>query len=231
MKKSTLAIIVIVILVIIGIILFGHSSSGPGTSMTSSTTSTTGTTNTTPSVPSSEVTKVSSKVALYQNDELGFSVKYPTAWEKDENSTGVSFVMPVDQSQVSTINKLQADISVASGKCAFPPVTTVQDRSTLTVGNSTLNMISMSNTVSGTVYFNRMYSLQKGDVCYFFSFASIAKSPASKNLTGSNVTQAQNNNKAITTSADAAFTDMVKTFTFVTGPQGKDETQVVPIKK
>jgi len=31
--------------------------------------------------------------------------------------------------------------------------------------------------------------------------------------------------------ADTAFTDMVKTFAFVTGPQGKDETTVVPTKK
>ncbi len=229
MKKTTIAVIIIIVLVVVGIIVFGRGSTPSGT--TPKTTDTGNGQTTTPPVASSEVTKVSSKVSSYQNDELGFSVKYPSAWEKNDNGTGVSFIMPVDQSQVSTINKLQADVSVATGKCAFPPVTTVKDRGTLTVGGSTLNMIAMTNTVTGTEYFNRMYSLQKDDVCYFFSFASIAKSPASKNLTGSNVTQAQNNNKAITATADAAFTDMVKSFAFVSGPAGKDETSVVPTKK
>jgi hypothetical protein len=93
------------------------------------------------------------------------------------------------------------------------------------VGDKTFDMISMSNTVKGINYFNRMYSLQKGDVCYMFSFASITQATSSKNLTGSNATQAQNNNKAITATADAAFTDMVKSFQFVTGPQGVDETK------
>ncbi|MEI7463405.1 MAG: hypothetical protein WCK03_03345, partial [Candidatus Taylorbacteria bacterium] len=68
-------------------------------------------------------------------------------------------------------------------------------------------------------------------VCYIFAFSSIAQSPAVKKLTGSNLTQAQNNNKAIVNTSDATFTDMVKSFIFVTGPQGQDETQVVPIKK
>ena len=139
--------------------------------------------------------------------------------------------MPIDQSQVSTIAKLQADVSVTSGKCAFPPVTTIQDRGTLVVGSKTLNMISMTNTVQGRNYVDRMYSLQNNDVCYVFAFSSIAQSPTVKNLTGSNLTQAQNNNRAMVTTADVAFTDMVKTFMLVTGPQGKDESQVVPMKK
>ena len=58
-----------------------------------------------------------------------------------------------------------------------------------------------------------------------FTFSSITKDPASVGLKGSNITQAQNNNKAIVTSADAAFTEMVKTFAFVVGPQGIDETK------
>jgi hypothetical protein len=89
----------------------------------------------------------------------------------------------------------------------------------------------MSNTVQGRNYFNRMYSLEKAGICYIFAFSSIAQSPTVKNLTGSNLTQAQNNNKAIVNTADLAFTDMVKTFAFVTGPAGKDETTVVPTKK
>ena len=70
-----------------------------------------------------------------------------------------------------------------------------------------------------------MYSLQKGDVCYMFSFASITKALSSGNLTGSNATQAQNNNKAIINTADGAFTAMVKSFAFVTPPAGVDETK------
>lgn len=178
----------------------------------------------------SETTKVSSKTSLYQNAELGFSVSYPSAWEADNTDSGVTFIMPIDKSLVSTVAKLEADISVASGKCAFPPVTTIQDRGTLSVANQTLNMISMSNSVQGRAYFNRMYSLQQPGVCYLFSFSSIALNPTSKGLTGSNATQAQNNNKAIVASADSAFTDMVKSFAFIVGPQGQDETKAAPAK-
>ena len=226
MKKSVITIVVIVILIIIGILVFGKPS-GPnsGTDQNASSTLPAST-----PIPSSETTKVSSKTSLYKNDELGFSVNYPTAWEKAENDTGVSFIMPIDQTQVSTIAKLQVDISVSSSKCSFPPVTTIKDRGTLAVAGQTANMISMTNTVQGRAYFNRMYSLQKGDICYTFAYSSVAQSPSSKNLTGSNLTQAQNNNKAITNTADAAFTDMVKSFAFVTGPAGKDETQASPAK-
>jgi len=231
MKKSTVTIIVIVIIIIVGIIVFGRSGGdstpGPITDVGAPVGSTTPST----SVAVSETVKVSSKVSSYQNDELGFSVKYPNAWEKSETANGVTFIMPIDQSQVSTIAKLQADVSVTSGKCAFPPVTTIQDRGTLVVGSKTLNMISMTNTVQGRNYVDRMYSLQNNDVCYVFAFSSIAQSPTVKNLTGSNLTQAQNNNRAMVTTADVAFTDMVKTFMLVTGPQGKDESQVVPMKK
>ena len=154
----------------------------------------------------------------------------PTVWEKAEADLGVSFIIPIDKAQVSTVAKLQSDINVFSGKCSFPPVTTIKDRGTIKVGDSTLNTISMSNMVQGRNYFNRMYSLQKEGVCYMFSFSSITLDPASKGLTGSNMTQAQNNNKAIVNSTDAAFTDMVKSFAFVTGPQGKDETTVSPAR-
>jgi hypothetical protein len=54
--------------------------------------------------------------------------------------------------------------------------------------------------------------------------------PSSKNLTGSNVTQAQNNNKAIVSTADGDFTAMVKSFAFVSTPAGTDETKASPSK-
>ena len=227
MKKSTITIVVVIVLIIVGILVFGGSKGAK----TPTTEELTATTTPTASVAVSETTKVSSKVSAYENDELGFSVKYPTSWEKSETSNGISFIMPIDQAQVSTVAKLQADIAVSSGKCSFPPVTTVKDRGTMALGADTLNMISMSNTVQGRNYFNRMYSLEKNGVCYIFAFSSITQNPSVKNLTGSNLTQAQNNNKAIINTADGAFVDMVKTFAFVTGPSGKDETQVVPVKK
>jgi uncharacterized protein (UPF0333 family) len=223
MKKLIIGVIVI-ILIVLGVSYFrGSSTNNGGSSRDRNSTST-------EPVKVSETTKVSSQLSEYQNSELGFSVKYPTAWEKAEADLGVTFIIPVDPKQVSTIGKLQADINVFSGKCSFPPVTTIKDRGTLKVGTETMNTISMTNTIQGRGYFNRMYSLQKDNVCYFFTFSSITLDPVSKKLTGSNIIQAQNNNKAIVTSADTAFTDMVKTFAFVVGPQGKDETQASPVK-
>jgi hypothetical protein len=174
----------------------------------------------------SEVVKVSSTLSEYKNAELGFAVKYPSIWENEETNSGVTFILPIDKDQVSTVGTLQAMIQAVSGTCAFPPVTTIKDRGTLKVGEFTLNTIAMSNTVQGRGYYNRMYSLQKGEVCYMFSFASITLSPASKKLIGSNITQAENNNKALIATADTAFTTMVKSFVFVTGPQGIDESKI-----
>ena len=176
-------------------------------------------------LPVSETVKVSGTLSKYQNAELGFAIEYPSTWEKIENSTGVQFIMPIDQSQVSTVAKLQTDVNVISGKCAFPPVTTVAERKSVTVGAQTFNMISMTNTLQGRTYFNRMYSLEKGGICYLFAFSYISLSPESKNLTGSNLTQAQNNNKAILNTNDTAFSAMIKTFAFVAPPKGQDETQ------
>lgn len=174
----------------------------------------------------SETKKISGSISEYQNAELGFSLKYPSDWKQEEANAGVIFIIPVDETQVSTVATLQSAVQVLPGTCAFPPVTTIKERETVKFGDKSFNMISMSNTVQGRVYFNRMYSLQSGSICYMFTFASISANPTAKGLTGSNVTQAQNNNKAITTSADTAFTEMVKSFGFITGPAGVDETKV-----
>lgn len=229
MKKGIIAIVVIVIAIILIIVLRSPSTpNNPVTDLASSTPVAAG--EQTPSAPVSETVKVSSQLSEYHNAELGFAVKYPTAWEKADTNTGVSFIMPIDKDQVSTLAKLQVDINVISGTCAFPPVTTVKDRGTLKVGSETLKTITMSNTVQGRGYFDHMYSLQKGSTCYMFSFSSITLDPASKGLKGSNITQAQNNNKAVVTSSDTAFTDMIKTFKFVAPEKGIDETKA-PIKK
>jgi len=182
-------------------------------------------------IPVSETTKVSGSLSKYQNAELGFSVQYPTSWQKGETPYGVQFIVPIDSTQVSTVNRLEVDVSVNSSKCNFPPVTTVEKRGTLDVGGFIMNTISMSNTVQGRSYYNKMYSLEKGGICYFFTFSYVALSPDSKGLSGSNLTQAQNNNKAIKSTVDDAFTAMVKSLTFIVSPTGQEETSASPIKK
>lgn len=226
MKKSAIIGIVVIIAVIAGIVWMGNKpvQSPAAGSVVSETPGT-------ETAIVTETTKVSDKLSEYQNAELGFSVKYPSMWEKEDANSGVNFIVPIDKGQVSTVASLQATIQVTSS-CTFPPVTSgVKDKGTIKSGDLTFNTISMANTVQGRTYTNRMYSLQKDSICYMFSFAAIALDPAAKKLTGSQATQAQNNNKALVADADAAFTAMVKSFAFVTGPQGKDETQASPVKK
>lgn len=227
MKKGIISLVIIVIVIVLIILLKGSSTTP--TDVTSNQAPIVSPNEQSVSAPVSATTKVSSQTSEYKNAELGFAVKYPTAWEKADGDMSVSFIMPIDKSQVSTVAKLQADVAITS-KCAFPPVTTVKERSTLKVGQLSFNMISMSNTVQGRTYFNRMYSLQQEGICYTFAFSSITLDPASKGLTGSNITQAQNNNKAIVTSGDTAFTDMVKSFALVAPAQGIDETKA-PVKR
>lgn len=222
MKKSTLSIVIILVLVVAGIMWFNRN---PASDVVGGQNPD----GTPPSV--SETTKVSSSLSEYQNAELGFSVKYPSAWQAEDMNAGVQFIVPVGKDQVTTIASLKAVILVSSGTCTFPPIPTgVKDRGTIKVGENTLNTISMANSVQGRNYYNRMYSYQKGEVCYMFSFGSITLSPESKNLTGSNLTQAENNNKAIMETAESAFVEMVKSFKFITGPAGVDETKASPIK-
>jgi len=227
--KKTLTFIVIIVIIIVGIVVYKNSStSAVDQGAIDAANNYNG--STTPSAPVIENTKVSSKTSSYQNAELGFSVKYPTAWEADNTDSGVTFIIPLDKTQVGTVAKLEADITTEPGKCAFPPVTTVQDRGTLTVGASTLNMISITNTVKDLTYFDRIYTLQKGNVCYLFTLSTIVIAPSSKGLTGSSIVQAQNNNKALIASTDSDFKAMVKTFAFIATPAGQDETTIAPKK-
>ena len=233
MKKSSASLIVIGAIIVIAIIVLVSRSSSLSRNTSgqdNQSNSSAGNSSQTVAAPVTENTKVSNKTSQYKNAELGFSVDYPTAWEADSNDSGVTFVIPVDQTQVSTIATLQGIVKVNSGKCAFPPVTSVKDRGTISVGDKTLNTISMSNNVQGRSYFYRMYSLDNGGVCYMFTYSSIALSPSVKGLTGSNLTQAQNNNKAITNTADADIATVVKSFAFVTGPQGQDESTAAPTR-
>jgi hypothetical protein len=88
----------------------------------------------------------------------------------------------------------------------------------------------MSNTVQGRNYFNRMYSLQKDSICYYFTFSSITLSPTNKGYTGADAQRVGARNLTLVDTADSQFKDMVKSFVFVVGPAGKDETTVPPKK-
>lgn len=221
MKKI---IILVIALVIIGAVIWKFSGSS-GTLSTPYGESTT-------TVPTSQTVKLSDKLSEYKNDELGFAVKYPTTWEKTESASNVTFSVPtLDDKIKNTIGNLQSKIDVISGKCAFPPVTTVKERDTLKVGDLSFSMISIANTLQGRNYFNRMYSLQKDSVCYFFTFTSITLSPSSKGFTGADAQKIGARNKTLVDTADAQFKDMVKSFNFVVGPAGQDETTVTPPKK
>ncbi|HEY4478463.1 MAG TPA: hypothetical protein VI775_01330 [Candidatus Paceibacterota bacterium] len=223
MKKS---VIIIVVLIALGLIVWvmGKDKAPviPENVETADTVSTSAT----------ETTKVSSKISEYKNDELGFSVKYPTIWEAGTSDYGISFIIPYDKSDTNTLKRLETRVVYVTGKCAFPPVTTVKDRDTLKSGDLSFNMISMDNSVSGINYFDRMYSLQKdANTCFIFSFSSIYINPANKGFKGSEATQVLNNSKTLIAEADKAFTEMVKSFSFLVGPKGQDEAKIVPIKK
>jgi hypothetical protein len=232
-KGARNIVIAVIVIIVIAVVIWLVGKGGSSTEVTNTPQNpldvVTGTT--TAPLPVSETTKVSGSTSKYENAELGFGVNYPSTWEKGELANGVQFVIPVDTAQVSTVNRLEADITVSSGKCAFPPVTTVESRGTLALQGMTANMITLANNVQGRSYWNRMYSLEKNGVCYFFAFSYVALSPESKGLTGSNLTQAKNNNNAMKVTADAAFTNMVKTLVFVAPPVGQDETKAAPIKK
>ncbi|HEY9583778.1 MAG TPA: hypothetical protein VJI66_02340 [Candidatus Paceibacterota bacterium] len=223
MKKI---IILIIVLAIAGAVVwrFNNKDIKIGGSINPNATST-------ESVPVTQTVVVSNKISEYKNDELGFSVKYPTAWGRGDAPSSVTFLIPTPTNKVkNTIGNLQAKIDVVSGKCSFPPVTTVSERNTMVEGNLTFNMISIANTVQGRSYFNRIYTLQKDSICYYFTFTAVTLSPASKGFVGADIQKVGAENKTLVDTADAQFKDMVKSFKFVVGPAGKDETQVVPKK-
>ncbi len=222
MKKP---IVIVIILIVLGLIVWSFGGDKKVDTDKNNTN-----TDPTVSAPISETTKVSDKLSSYKNEELGFSIKYPSTWDIGASDATVSFVIPSGKS-ANSLKKLESKISIISGKCAFPPVTTIKERSTLKSGDLSFSMISMSNSVQGTNYFDRMYSLQREGICYIFSFSSITASPANKNVKGSEATVMTNNNKAIVESVDSQFIEMVKSFAYVVGPKGQDEASVVPIKK
>jgi hypothetical protein len=213
---------ILIVLIIIGAVIWKFGSSGVTPTPTAE--------DTTP-LPTSQTVVVSDKLSEYKNDELGFSVKYPTSWERLESPSNVTFSIPTSDDNVkNTIGKLEAKIDIISGNCTFPPVTTIKERSTLKVKDLTFNMISLSNTVQGRSYFNRMYSLQKDSVCYFLTFSAITLSPTNKGYTGAEAQKVGARNLSLVDTADSQFKGMVKSFGFVVGPEGKDEGTISPKK-
>ena len=222
MKK---ALIVIVLIIIVGLVIWKVKGSPSLSNLTDTSTSTS--TAETISIPSSQTVKVSDKLSEFKNDELGFSVKYPTNWEKFESPSNVVFSLnTADEKEKNTVGKLESKIDVFSASCVFPPATTIKERSTLKVKDLSLNMISMSSTVQGRNYFTRMYTLQKNSICYYFTFNSITLSPTSKGYTGADAQKVGARNILLVDTADTQFKDMVKTFSFTTPPVGEDETKV-----
>jgi type II secretory pathway pseudopilin PulG len=217
MKNINKLVVLVLVIIIIGAVAWRFNSS-KDTARNSDDSNT--------AVPTSQTVVVSTKISEYKNDELGFSVKYPTVWEKAESANGVLFTAPIDGiKEKNTIGKLSSKIDVVSGKCAFPPVTTVKERDTVKVGDLSFNMISIANTVQSRNYFDRMFSLQKDSICYFFTFSAITSSPASKGMTAEDAKIASANNTKLVDEADTQFKDMVKSFKIVVGPEGQDETK------
>ena len=223
-KNTTIGIIIVVIVIIILYVVF-HGGSGtsyaPSTSNTSNNSSAstgsgipapTGPNATAPNSPSAPVTAVatvSSTLSSYENDELGFNIKYPTAWTLTKNPTGPMFSIPASTSKTGTIN---ASIGTAPSTCQFPTVATssIVSNKTVAVGTLSFKMLSIAATVKGVSYADQMYTLQQGTaaapLCYVFTFSSTASS------------------KTDVTAATTAFTAMVKSFAFVVGPAGQSET-------
>jgi hypothetical protein len=227
MKKQSIVGIVVAVIVVI-VIIFGVKSyqgyeSGPmssGGNMSQDGSSS-------PSVSPVENSKLAASLSQYKNEELGFSVNYPSAWQTESAPAGVTFIIP-DQFPQTTIGTLDASIQVLSGTCAFPPVVTIQNKSTTQIGSLSFDTISMQNSVEGRGYFDHLYSLQKGNVCYMFTFESVILNPTTKGFSTSDVTKIQANSQAQIDTADAAFKTVVSSFAFVLPPAGQPETSYHP---
>jgi hypothetical protein len=229
MKKQNIivGIIIIVIIVIIAIVAMRGGSSPAAQSGTTGVyiappTGPNSTATTTTPIPATEIATSSNGLSQYVNNELGFSVNYPTAWTIANNSNGPIFTIPTTGKSQNSITILQAGIYYSPGVCAFPPVatSTIQKQSVVTVGSLSFNMLSVVNSAAGMNYNDRMYTLQQSNAsnksCLIFSFGAVAKTSSSSVVTA--------DNSSIVTAADTAFTALVKSFAFVTGAAGQSES-------
>ena len=232
MKKQNIIIGAIVVVVIIIIAVFigkhGPSASYSGTSAGNSGASSMGSnSNATAPIPVTEVASSSNGVSLYTNNELGFSVDYPTSWKIETDPSGPSFTIPLtiagqNPSAVNSIATLAASIYTTSGACTLPTLgssATVKE-STTTAGTNSFSTLSVQNSTTNLNYTDMMYTLQQGtgrdQYCYVFAFGAVA----TKTSDGAK----QTNNGSIISEATQEFTAMVKSFAFVTGPAGQSES-------
>jgi hypothetical protein len=234
MKKQNIIIgvIVVIVIIIIAVIIGKHGSSTPATGSSTGgyiappTGPNANATTTTP-IPDTVVASSSNGVSLYTNNELGFSIDYPTTWKLESDPSGPSFTIPVtitgtSASTQNTIATLAASIYTTGGACTFPSLgasATVKE-STTTVGTNSFATLSVQNSTSNLNYTDAMYTLQQGSgkdqYCYVFAFGAVA--------TKTSAAVDSDNNTAIITQASQDFTTLVKSFQFVTGPAGQSET-------
>lgn len=213
MKKS---LIIIVVLIIVGGFAWYVQKSGQPTVDT----------NQPVAITPTSFTKVDDKLSQYKNEELGFSVNYPNNWTNEAAPTGVVFTLPTSTLSTGTnsIAKMQVNIDVVPGSCAFPQVTTISERTSTKINGVSFNMVAMSNKVQGRTYFNRMYATPKQSICYVFNLSSIALDPTTnKNYSASQVQAVTAANKEAVAAADAAYKEVIKTFTYVVSPEGENE--------
>lgn len=223
MKKQSITwavvAVVVIIIIVAGIWSYQNYEKGPA--------GTAGDTSSSASVSPVENSKVSSSLSQFKNEELGFSVNYPVSWQTESAPAGVTFVIP-DQFPQTTIGTLEALIQVLSGDCAFPPVVTVKSQGTTNIGGLTFDTMSIQNSVEGRDYYNDLYSLQKGGVCYMFTFESVTVNPTTKGFSTADVPKIDANNQVQITAADAAFKAVVASFAFVAPAVGQPETSYHP---
>lgn len=225
-KNIIIGVIVVIVIIIIAVLIGRHGTSSSSTSAAVSSESSQAGTAPAP-IPVTEVASSSNGVTQYLNNELGFSVNYPSSWAIESDPSGPSFTIPVtvagaDPAAANTVATLAASIYTTSGACTFPTVgsTASTKISTTTVGTNSFGTLSVQNSTSALNYTDMMYTLQqgtgRGQYCYVFAFGAITKKTSN--------TATQDNNNAIISEASQGFTAMVKSFAFVTTPAGQSET-------
>jgi hypothetical protein len=230
MKKQNIIIgaVVVIVIIIIAVVIGkqGSSTSSTGGYVAAPTGPNASVPTTTP-IPVTEVASSSNGVTQYTNNELGFSVEYPSSWKVEADPSGPSFTIPLtvagkNLATQNTIATLAGSIYTTSGACVFPTLaaTASTKQSTTTLGSNRFGTLSVQNTTNGLNYTDMMYTLQqgtgRGQYCYVFAFGAVAKT--TKN------TAVSDNNGSIISQASQDFTTMVKSFAFVTGPAGQSES-------
>jgi hypothetical protein len=201
MKKNTIiGIVVVIIIVLVGIIALKRGTPSPEAQLQTLATELPATI--------SETTKVSSTLTKYENDELGFTVTYPNTWALSDSPSGPSFIIPAKaagETSGSPFASIEASIGFAGGACSAKGTP-------LKVGSLSFMTTSTTETIKAQSHMKHVYALAQDGVCYLFTLESATAS----SIAGAHA--------PIITSADQAFTDMVKSFAPVVSAAGDSET-------